>query len=363
MSDYGAEPIILFVYDKEMNLVNMVSNYTSLIWQEDYYGLGSFYIECVDTSDNINVFKQGYYVARKGKNTAMVIRYIKKISNENTIIVRGFTTNELLNQRTLWGTKIVNNVEQGIYDIVNSSIRGLPYFYTSTAKGFTEKFETQFTGTNVFEALVTLCEESKLGFYTEFDYRNKRHVFTVYKGKDLSYGNPYNLWKTFSPDFKNLIGSDIVNDDTIFRNVAFVAGEGEGAGRKWIEVNPFGAVGLERFELFVDARDLQKSVYADGNEIFYTDAQYNQMLYSRGVEKLNQHNKINTFIGEVNPDGFGESFYLGDIITCKSTKYGVKMDTRILSYNEVREQGKTSLHLTLGEPEISFKKAVMIWQR
>lgn len=362
MSNYTTEPIILFVYDKDMNLVNMVSNYISLMWQEDYYGLGSFYCECVDTKANIDVFKQGYYVARKGKKTAMLIRYVKKISSENIMIIKGFTTNELVNQRTLWGTKLINNVEQGMYDIVNSSIRSMPYFYISALKGFTERFETQFTGTNVFEALVTLCEQSKLGFYTEFDYKNKKHIFTVFKGRDLSYGNPDNPWKVFSPDFKNLINSDIVDDDILFRNVAFVAGAGEGAERKWIEVNPFGVQGLNSFELFVDARDLQPSAYVDGEEIYYTEAQYHQMLYSRGIEKLNQHNKINTFIGEVSPIGFGEDFYLGDIITCKSTKYGVEMNTRILSYNEVREQGKTKLHLTLGEPELNLKKAVMLWR-
>lgn len=347
------QSIVLNIYNTNMELQGLILNYTSLSWEEDYYNRGRLMLICVDSPENIALLQQGWYIARKDKKTAMVIRYVKYDSSANEIIIYGYTTNDLIRQRIIERTKKITNVETGIYSAVNENRRGLPII-TASPRGYLENFQTQFTGTNLLEACTTLGKESSLGFYTEFDYRNKKQIFTVYKGKNLTYGNTEgNPPKTFSTEFKNLVNAIIIDDMSIFCNVVYVAGAGEGEDRAWII---FGNdIGLNRFELFVDARDLQP-------EEGQTPAVYEQVLISRGIQKLNEYIRVKTFIGEVDPQGFGSDFYLGDIITCKSDKYGMRLNTRILHYAEVRENGMTKLKLTLGEPEIDFIKVVKTWR-
>lgn len=353
--------ITLHIYDTDFNYQGIVRNYRYLKWQEHYHGRGDFVLHCTDTDDNIAKLQEGWYVTIGSKDTAMVIRYNQKSTEDKLMIVKGFTTVDLINQRAIWQTESVYKAEADMYKIVRNSSRGMPYLALGTVQGFPEVFDTQFTGGNVVEALVSVCTETGLGFQVKFDDEQKRHIFTVYKGRDLSYensqGNPY---KVFSPEFRNLVNATVTDDLSIFRNVAFVAGEGEGSERKWLEVNSGNVTGLNRFELFVDARDLQSSTYIDGEEVHYTPEQYEKMLYARGIEKLNQHNRVMSFQGEVSPNGFGADFYLGDIITCESPRYGVSMDTRIMEYAQIRENNMTKLVLTLGEPEISAAKRIKL---
>ena len=239
--------------------------------------------------------------------------------------------------------------------IVQNNLRGLPDQQVAPSQGFTDVSNiTQFTGDNVVGALVALNEDSGIGFRNVFDHMNGRHVFTVQKGSDFSFNNTVgNPTRIFSAEFKNLQNITIIKDMDIFRNVAFVAGEDTGSDRVWIEVNPGNVSGLDRFELFVDARDIRWN--KDDGE---TEAEYKAKLYARGIEKLNKHNKAETFIGEVDSNGFGVDFSRGDIISCKSEKYRVWLNVRITRSTEVREENMTRLKLTLGEPEITLLQVV-----
>lgn len=56
--------------------------------------------------------------------------------------------------------------------------------------------------------------------------------FALRRGVDRSYNQLANPWVVFSPGYENLIRTDYLNSNTAYRNVALVAGEGEGADRK-----------------------------------------------------------------------------------------------------------------------------------
>lgn len=78
------------------------------------------------------------------------------------------------------------------------------------------------------------------------------------------------------------------------KNVTLVAGEGEGAARKTSIVGT--ASGLERRELFTDARDISSDV-GEGKTL--TSAEYTEQLNQRGTEKLSEYKTVTSFEGEV----------------------------------------------------------------
>ena len=61
----------------------------------------------------------------------------------------------------------------------------------------------------------------------------------------------------FSRDYDNLYNQEYTDDVNNLRTTALVAGEGEGADREIVVVND-NYSGLDRYELYVDARDLQQ---------------------------------------------------------------------------------------------------------
>lgn len=354
----------LHIFDTDFVRRGIISSYLSIQWSEDYYDRGDFTLICVDSAENIALLKQGYYVYRSDKQTAMIIRHIKYISADNQIIVKGYTTLDLIKERIIYKTQSVYNVESGMISLINQNTQGnriIERFTTAPIKGFTEIFDTQFTGTNLLEALTQLGTESEIGFYMLFDHKNKQHVFTPYKGVNRIAGQREIRPIIFSADLRNLNNVTITDDISFYRNVAYVAGGGENEERRWVIVNDQEFSGMDRFELYVDARDLQQTTYEDGEEIIYSDAEYVQILTARGIKKLNEYLKIETFVAEVNPIGFGSDYYLGDVVSCKSDKYGVRFNTRILAYSEQSEGGLYKLSLTMGNPELTTYEVVKTW--
>lgn len=127
-----------------------------------------------------------------------------------------------------------------------------------------------------------------------------------------------------------------------YRNVALVAGEGEGVDRKKVTIGE--GVGLDRYELYVDARDLQKEEM--------TEAEYRNKLIDRGNSKLSEHKDIQTFDSKINLNSnlkYKVDFDLGDKVTCVSKKWGVTIDTRITEIEEVYEESGKQVNVTFGD--------------
>lgn len=60
----------------------------------------------------------------------------------------------------------------------------------------------------------------------------------------------------FNVDYDNVTNREFISDISEYKNTAIVAGQGEGAERRIRYVGNENS-GLERYELFVDARDIE----------------------------------------------------------------------------------------------------------
>ena len=117
--------------------------------------------------------------------------------------------------------------------------------------------------------------------------------------------------------------------ETLYKNVTLVAGDGEGNNRKTYTVG--NVSGLDRKELYTDARDIS-SKDEDNNDIPIST--YNEMLKQRGQEKLTETTKIKQFDGKVDSSRmyvFGRDFYMGDVIQIKN-EYKLEGPARVVEY-------------------------------
>ena len=144
-------------------------------------------------------------------------------------------------------------------------------------------------------------------------------------------------------------------DASTAANFAYVAGEGEDADRVIVEVDARTDATQERREIFVDARDLQKT-YKDssGTERTYSDTQYAALLRQRGLEKLDEYAQVEVVNSDIDASAnlvYMEDFDLGDLCTYQNQDVGIETVKRITEIQEVYEGSKATLNITFGNDE------------
>ena len=149
----------------------------------------------------------------------------------------------------------------------------------------------------------------------------------------------------FADEYDNLISSEYLRDLTGYANVAVIAGEGEGSARTWAGVDATGKAsgtyaGLNRYEMYVDARDVQKKTTdKNGKEITLTNAQYKAQLQARGLEKLTEAGKTESFGGDADTGSYiyRTDYDVGDLVTVRD-KHGITANVRITAIEEIEDK-------------------------
>lgn len=348
----------LYIFDKELNLINILDNFTSLIWTRRYFKPGEFELHLPLTIENIKFLVNGNIIYKKGDPEAGYIetRQIELDEEGKEVLkIKGKFLTNYINRRINWRQlffygksevlmrKLIND------NCINpsNSARKIPLLELGKLKNYAETIEYQNSYGSLDEELENIGTTNELGYRINLNYINKKLIFEVYKGVNRSVNQSLIAPCIFSRDFENILNQAYMESDADYKNTVLVAGEGEGAERTLVFINNTNS-GLNRRELFVDARDLQKEV--DG--VILTDTQYKNTLLQRGNEKLAENTEIKTFESKVNTRGnnvYKVDYDLGDIVTVTDKKWGITLDTRITEIEEVYEDGKVEINPTFGE--------------
>lgn len=315
----------LYILNKSLETIGIIDVYTSLIWNKKYFECGDFELYLPVTSQTITLLSRDNYITRDDDDSVMIIQNIEittDAENGNYLLVSGSSLESILKRRVIWRQTTLNTtIESAIRTLVYENTispeiaeRAIPNLILSEEKGFTDDIRTQFTGDNLYETIVNLCTAYGLGW--KISLENKKFVFDLYKGEDKS------QIIIFSPEFDNLINTKYQSNMENYANVALVAGEGEGNQRKKQTIGT--TSGLDRYEIFVDARDISTN-----SEEPITDDEYNDLLIQRGREKLSECEMVTAFEGEVETRNTFEDWHLGDIVQI-TNEYGISAKSRII---------------------------------
>ena len=322
----------VFVLDTNFQSVGVVDVFNSFLWTDRYYKYGDFEIYTEANAEILELLKEDYYLWYSNSEHVMVIEDFEVSSDteEGTkFIYKGRSLESILDRRIIWSqTTLTGNLQNGIKKLLNENVinpsnadRKIPnfIFQESTDPAITVlTLEAQYTGDNLYDVVSSVCNDKKIGFKVLLNDQNQ-FVFSLYAGKDRSYKQDTNPYVVFSPDFDNMINSNYIRSKKTYKNVTLVAGEGEGSSRKTVSVGS--GSGLERRELYTDARDLSTTT-SNGGTI--STSEYNNQLTQRGNEKLADYPISESFEGESDTTRmfvFKEDFDIGDIVQNKN-EYG-----------------------------------------
>ncbi len=320
----------IYVLNRNLTRIGLIDNYVSLIWTTRYYFCGDFELYLPITDEFLTLLQIGYYLETTNSKYVMLIESINiktDAESGNYLTVSGRSVESLLDRRIVCDRFILQ--EAKIETICNSLIEWNfinpvtehdsrfmgKIAIASQTKGFTDEITTQYFGDNVYEAITELCQSYGYGF--KMPRINKNFTFEMYSGLNRTRSQKDNIPAVFSPNFENLINTEYSYSIQNLKNVAFVAGEGEGSSRKTTFAGD--ETGIERREMYVDARDLS-------SEKANSESEYISMLISRGENKLAATETYPQYVGEVNnfPDYCG----LGDIVEVEN-EFGMRATARI----------------------------------
>lgn len=350
----------LYIFNRDLELKGILDTFTSLIWIRRYYKSGEFELHCPLNSPYLELLKSGNIIYKKGDNEAGYIE-TRQLKIDNTghelLEVKGKFLTNYLARRINWGQLIFNGrAEELMRKLVNDNAinpsnvnRKISDLILGDLKGFMDGISYQNSFGNILDCLENISNTSNLGYRNLLDIKNRKIIFDVYKGVDRTVNNGTIAPCIFSRDFENILEQEYFDSLNNYKNTALVAGAGEGKGRKLTSIEE--GQGLDRYELYVDARDVQDTKTVDNAEVPIPDDEYIPMLLQRGKEKLSEYKEVQTFDSKINTQGnnvYKKDFDLGDIVTVVDKKWGIRVDTRITEIEEVYEEGKVGVNPTFG---------------
>lgn len=328
------------ILNTNLTAVAVIDTYESFIWTDRYYSYGDFELYSSITDGMFDYIKQDYYLVINKSEHAMIIEKItiaSDVEKGNRITITGRSLESILNRRIVWGQKTLSgNIQNGIQTLLNENIIS-PTDNSRKIDNFIFELSTdtwitaldiyaQYTGDNLYDVVQALCEGYNIGFKITIN-DNKQFVFKLYFGVSRTYYQSENPYVVFSPNFENLMNSKYIESKSSLKNVTLIGGEGEGAARKYATTGV--GSGLNRRELFTDARDISSDV---GNGVTLTPYQYELQLQQRGKEKLSENVAVVSFDGEADTFSmfkYGEDFFIGDEVQF-ADEYGHETTARII---------------------------------
>lgn len=335
----------IYVLNRNFETLDVMDDYQSVIWSTRYFSIGDFEIYCPATEKNILLLKEDRYVVRDkdiftdGSDTiyknVMVIERIRlttSIEDGNYLTVTGRCLKSILSRRIVWQqTTLYGRLEVALRQIVNDNAinpaigdRKINQLQLGALQGFTDTIDKQVTGDVVSTFIEEVCKTYEIGW--DVYVKNDKMLFELYKGVDRSYNQNINPHVTFSNEFDNLLTSDYTYDKTNHKNVALVAGEGEGLNRKTAVVG--NGTDLDRYELYVDSRN------SSTNDGEISETEYKALLTEEGYENLSEpeNSLIENIEGQIEVSSnyiLNKDYFLGDVVEVIN-EYGIETTPRII---------------------------------
>jgi hypothetical protein len=321
------------VYNKNLDRIGVVETWVSALWNEGYNTQGDFAIEVQQTKEMAKLLKVGNYIGRSDFKTLCLIRSVEV--KDHVIVANGHTAVNILKERISTNVIKNENAEMAMRQLV-ADMNAWEKVEVGNLAGLADKFERQISDKSILEYCEEIAAELDMGFFLRHDKTNKKLLFEVYKpeiDKNLK----------FATKFGNLAELLYSETDNKFKNVAVVAGAGQGDARITVLAGDIESEGTERRELYVDARQIRME---EGE----SEEAYKERLVNFGLEKLAKNIKIQNISVQIATEDFGKRVELGDVVTCILDDIGIKLQARIIAFTYTSQNNEDEIEVEFGTP-------------
>lgn len=395
--------MIVYIFDSDFKKLGVLHKWTYMQYNDYFCGIGDFDMRVIVNNENAFLLDRTrrYYLSFDGEAMGYVQHVSRANDSEDVALlqVKGKLISYILDKRVISGVQAYSGRSSKIVcDIINANVGtkmvGSDVSYRFLNVNPKEKLvdasllaikSYQQTGGTIWGSIEELMASDELGYdvvpnessLVEGQYGVNTNIYDfdlyIIQGHDRTKGNKQgNDPITFSYSLSNLASAEYEYDKTDESNICYVAGEGEGASRKWLVCDAKGqtnsgtgaahteSTGWGREEFFVDARDLQK----DAGEKTYTDSEYTELLRSRAMEKFSGHLAYESFDATIVQQdkryqyGRDGNFYKGDYITIIDEVLGIAADVQVTGYTKTVEGNRVMHDVSFGYKRLTVGQKV-----
>ena len=329
-----------------ISLEAVCDSFSSLLWDIEYYKCGAFEVYIAASPRNIEIFQTGRIVGRDDDKEHFGLIESVKLETDaedgDYLIIKGRFLMCLLERRIIYPTfnftklvsysQIVMNVVQ--YNACTSGIRKIPGLSLENTSGTCWDTETklQVSYDNLMKWVYTICE--KIGGtanirLSKIDNEQYEMIFELSQGTDRSILQEVNPHIIFSDRYNNLLSFTYFTDTSVKRNFAYVLGKGEGEQRKRTTcfTNSEPAL-LDRYEVYVDAKDISDEEQVDNETRPLPDAEYSELLKEKGKQNLvpTKTKSESQIAVQSTQFQYGVDYFVGDFVTVEHQRFGIRQN-------------------------------------
>ena len=330
------------ILDSQFNLLTEISSYSSLIIRRNFY-MG-------DTLNmTINRNKLGTEHLLEGNilynpsslDQVFIIRYAKSETERDVsrdiLNIRAVGCLQSLKQRIIVPPSgqsheryLSTPLETILKNYINNAVisptdttRAISLFNLIATQGRGPVITDQSRYKNLFDEVLRLTDGTNYSICSRINLETEKIDFDWREGVDRSFGNGVNSEAVFSLEFGNVESQEYINSRLNYANTAYTGGQGESENRTIVLVNSTNS-GLERFEAFVDARDLSNVTELEerGNQKLL---EYPEPI-SLNSRILNRSNLLYTVDWDI-----------GDLVTLEDKRLNLRINRRVRQVEEIRE--------------------------
>lgn len=358
----------------------IIKVYDFIQYTDVFNGIGNFTMTIPYTEENLLLLIPDNYILFDDKVMGIITKRKKTTEEYTTMTITGKIINRLFEYRsflltTRYNGVITDTVRKMVNDLIINNVdkrRNINYIKLSEDKKYIPDSEStivQKTGKTLNEGIEETLALIEYGYelvpiITKYVNESKEPTniasfeFRVLKPVDRSIGNKEgNNPVVFGMPLNNLSTLIYEEDKTEYCSTAIIAGEGEGQDRITAETGNLVASGIDRIELYVDARDLQRE-YEDGTVL--KDEDYLKILKNRGNEYLEDRKLFVMFDGTIVSGGisykYEEDFYKGDYVSLIDEQLNVSIKVQITKVTKSDTKKGEMLDVTFGYEKLTTRQ-------
>lgn len=388
---------MLWIFNENLRRIGLLRQYEMAQWSNKFRDIGTFSINARYVDENLFLLDKTktYYIllymssdetkSEQWNTLHNVFGKIEKVSKEDdedtdypsTIKIEGRLMPFLFSKRVIANTLDYKNMELITYirDLITRCFEKNTERYVDMNiscqkdnKVYEDTFITkQITGGQLWEELSDYFEQYKLGIVIapkidktfELSSEYGEHLSglsnvagfeaQIKTGVDRTRGNGLNT-VIFSKSLSNIKRASYSYNSESDMNVAYIAGEGEGAERKWYEIQKDSEnkkSAWNREELWIDARDIQSEGEDDTT---LTDEEYDKLIEQRAYEKFQENAIMDEYSATVNEHNqryvYMRDYDLGDWVTIQDRDLGIEIDAQIVEVTTTLQNNETINDIT-----------------
>lgn len=364
---------MITILDDTMCIVDILRKYEYSQYEYKAREIGTFTINAMLDKENLYLMDKtkNYYVLLD-HDVFGIIDSIKRESDSETskvFTIKGSLALKLLEYRVIKGQVtfrgksykyIEELVKQNLIlsDDENRNIAlAVEFENEERLKQVCSTIDKQVTGGSLWDEISEVAEADKLKIElrpnivvinTEHPQNIDGWTLIIGAGEDRTRHRTNKAVSSvvFSQSLSNIANTDYTVNRSKLRNTVYIAGEGEGADRKWynIDVNSdvtFGERrGWNRRELWVDARDIQSE--QDNKKL--TDAEYEELMKQRADEKAKDNDLSEEYTATVTDITkqykYKTDYNIGDFATVADEELGMEIDAQITNVIVTRQDDR-----------------------